>query len=126
MATVKTEAAELVDAYYASWEQGIAAFDEARLASILADDLDFEGSIAGRRRGAAGFIGGLRRFVEGLRSPIRVVARVDGPAGAAVLYDADVPGGAMRFGEFFEVAGGRITALRLLYDAGQYRALGGR
>lgn len=126
MATVKTEAAELVDSYYASWERGVAAFDGARLASILADGLDFEGPLAGRRTGAAGFIGGLRRFVEGLQSPIRVVARVDGPAGAAVLYDADIPGGAMRFAEFFEVAGGRIQALRLLYDAAQYRALGGR
>lgn len=126
MAPVTMEAADLVDAYYASWEGGIPSFDEGRLATILAEDLDFEGPIAGQRRGAVGFIDGLRRFVEGLQAPVRVVARVDGPSTAAVLYDADIPGGTMRFTEFFQVLDGRIQALRLLYDAAQYRALGGR
>jgi len=32
----------------------------------------------------------------------------------------------MRIAEFFEVAGGRIQAVRLVYDAAQYQALGGR
>lgn len=126
MAATKMEAAELVDSYYASWEGLMPTFDEGRLATVLAENLDFEGPIAGRRRGAIGFIGGVRRFVEGLQAPIRVVARVDGPNTAAVLYDADIPGGTMRFAEFFDIVDGRIQALRLVYDAAQYRALGGR
>jgi hypothetical protein len=126
MAATTIEAAELVDAYYASWEGGIPSFDEGRLATVLAEDLDFEGPIVGRRRGAAGFIGGLRRFVDGLQAPVRIVARIDNPSAAAVLYDADIPGGTMRFTEFFEVGDERIQVLRLLYDAAQYRALGGR
>jgi len=32
----------------------------------------------------------------------------------------------MRFAEFFQVAGGQIQAIKLVYDASQYRALGGR
>jgi len=116
----------LVDAYYGSWRGGIGSFDETRLGAILAEDLDFEGPIAGKRRGAAGFIGGLRRFVEGLQGPIDMLQQVASGEEAAALYDASLPGGAMRFGEFFKVGGGRITAIKLLYDAAQYRALGGR
>jgi hypothetical protein len=118
--------AELIDAYYGSWRSGIAAFDGTRLGAILAEDLDFEGPIAGNRRGAPGFIGGLTRFVEGLQEPIGVLQQVESSDGAAVVYDASLPQGSMRFAEFFQVADGRIQGIRLVYDAAQYRALGGR
>ncbi len=124
--TPMTDAATLVRAYYGSWQNGIATFDKERLTEILAEDLDFEGSIAGRRRGAAGFIIGLQRFVEGLKSPIQVQQQVEADDLAAVLYDAEIPGGSMRFAEFFRVEHGRIASIKLLYDAAQYRALGGR
>jgi hypothetical protein len=116
----------LIAAYYDSWKSGIASFDEGRVGAIFAEDLDFEGPIAGKRRGAAGYIGDLKRFVEGLQAPIRMLQQVDSGNQAAVLYDADLPGGTMRFAEFFDVDGSRIKAIRLLYDAAQYRALGGR
>jgi len=45
---------------------------------------------------------------------------------AAVLYEAEMPGGSMRFAEFFRVEHGRIASIKLLYDAAQYRALGGQ
>jgi hypothetical protein len=32
----------------------------------------------------------------------------------------------MRFAEFFTVSDGQIQSIKLLYDAAQYRALGGR
>ena len=126
MEGVKRKTVDLVDAYYESWREGLASFDERRLDAIIAEDLDFEGPIAGKRKGAAGFIGGLKRFVEGLQAPIRVLQHVDSGKQAAVLYDADLPEGTMRFAEFFEVDGGHIRSIRLLYDAAQYRALGGR
>jgi ketosteroid isomerase-like protein len=126
MELTKNSTAEVIDGYYDSWRSGIASFDGARLGAILAEDLDFEGPIAGKRRGAAGFIGGLTRFVEGLQAPIRILQEVETGDGAAVIYDADLPGGSMRFAEFFQVAEGRIHAIKLLYDAAQYRALGGR
>jgi ketosteroid isomerase-like protein len=124
--TTNTRAAELVNGYYASWRNGISAFDEDRARGVLAEDLDFEGPIAGKRRGSAGFVGGLRRFVEGLGAPIRVLQQIDSGSEAAVIYDADLPGGTMRFAEFFVAGGGRIQSIRLLYDATHYRALGGR
>ena len=126
MELAKTETAELIDTYYDSWKNGIGSFDQARLGAILAEDLDFEGPIAGKRRGAAGFVGGLKRFAEGLQAPIQVLQQVDSGDQAAVLYDADLPQGTMRFAEFFRVGEGRIQSIKLLYDAAQYRALGGR
>ena len=126
MELAKTETAELIDAYYDSWRTGIGSFDQTRVGAILAEDLDFEGPIAGKRTGAAGFTGGLRRFVEGLQAPISLLQRVGSGDEAAVLYDADLPEGRMRFAEFFVIDGGRIRAIKLLYDATQYRALGGR
>jgi hypothetical protein len=121
---VKT--AELVKTYYDSWRSGIASFDATRVGEILAENLDFEGPIAGKRQGASGFIGGLKRFVEGLQAPIGVLQQVESNDQAAALYDAQLPGGAMRFAEFFQIEGGRIRAIKLVYDAAQYRALGGR
>ena len=126
METAYTKTAEVVDGYYAGWRSGISSFDENRLQGVLNENLDFEGPIAGKRRGAAGFVGGLKRFVEGLRAPIRVLQQMDSGEQAAVLYDADLPQGTMRFAEFFHVRDGKIESIKLLYDAAQYRALGGR
>src|SRR5712692_9127561 len=126
MEATKNKTAELIGAYYDSWRDGISSFDPAHLAAILADNLDFEGPIAGKRQGATGFIGGLRRFVEGLQAPIRFLQLVNSDDQAAALYDAVRPNGTMRFAEFFQVEGGRIQAIKLVYDAAQYRALGGR
>jgi len=126
MGTAITDAATLVRAYYGSWQNGMVTFDRERLSEILAEDLDFEGSIAGKRRGAAGFMVGLQRFVEVLKSPIHVQQQVEAGDLAAVLYEAEMPGGSMRFAEFFRVEHGRIASIKLLYDAAQYLALGGR
>jgi ketosteroid isomerase-like protein len=126
MGTTVTDAATLVRAYYGSWQGGIANFDKERLSEILAEDLDFEGSIAGKRRGAAGFLVGLQRFVEAMKPPIHVQQQVEAGDLAAVLYEAELPGGSMRFAEFFRVEHGRIASIKLLYDPAQYLALGGR
>ena len=125
--TATAETADLVSAYYASWERGIESFDRDRLSQILAEDFDFEGSIAGKRRGpSAGFIAGLQRFVEVMRPPIKVLHRLESGGQAAVLYEAELPGGTMRFAEFFRIENGRIAALQLMYDPAQYREYGGR
>jgi ketosteroid isomerase-like protein len=126
MEVTTNKTAELVEAYYDSWRNGSASFEQASAGAVLAEDLDFEGPIAGKRRGASGFVGGLTRFVEGLQRPIVMLHRVDAGDEAAALYDAEMPRGTMRFAEFFHVEGGRIQSIRLLYDASQYRALGGR
>ncbi len=52
MDVAMNKAAGLVEAYYDSWKNRIASFDPTRADAILAEDLDFEGPIAGKRRGA--------------------------------------------------------------------------
>lgn len=116
--------AEVVLAYYDSWKNGMASFDEARLRSLLAPDLDFEGPIAGKRRGAEPFLQGLARFVETLKG-LRTLQQIHAGNEASVLYDCDLPAGTLRFAEFFHVEGEKIRAINLLYDPTKYRALGG-
>jgi ketosteroid isomerase-like protein len=127
MTTATTETTQLVSAYYDSWQKGIETFDRDRLGKILAEDFDFEGSIAGKRRGpSAGFVAGLQRFVEVMKPPIKILHRLESGDQAAVLYEAELPGGTTRFAEFFRIENGRIASLHLVYDAAQYRDLGGR
>ena len=116
---------EVLAAYYDSWRGGRDAFDAARLRSLLADDLEFEGSIAGRRRGADGFVQGLGRFVESLRG-LTMLEEVREGDRAAFLYDCEVGTGTLRFAEFIRVESGRIRAIKIHYNADQYRALGAR
>src|SRR5256885_14886115 len=111
MGIANTKTAELIENYYGSWRDGISSFDESRARGVLDDDLDFEGPIAGKRRGAAGFVGGLKRFVEGLQAPIHVLRRIDSGDQAAVLYDAHLPEGTMRFAEVFEIGEDRVKSI---------------
>jgi hypothetical protein len=112
--------------YYAILSAGADAYRDGRgLLPLLADDFVFEGPIAGRVAGGARFAQGVRGFIENART-INVVQAVSGPTGAAVLYDAELPGGTVRFSEFFEFDDGRIRELRIQYDAADYVAKGGR
>lgn len=117
---------EVLDSYYRVLTAGAAAFDGGRtLRPILAPGLAFEGPIAGRVAGAERFIKGVSGFVETVRV-LHLLQRLEVGSRAATLYDAELPGGIVRFAEFFEIAGGRIESLQLLYDATEYVARGGR
>lgn len=116
---------QLVLAYYDILKDGTASFDQDRLRAILAPDLAFEGPIAGSIVGADRFIKGVSGFVETMRG-LTMLHQVWADSEAAALYDAELPRGTVRFAEFFGSAGGKIQSLRLLYDAGAYRAGGGR
>ena len=108
--------------YYEILGAGIDAYADGReLMVLLTDDFVFEGPIAGRVAGGGRFAYGVRGFIETVREikPLQVVL---GETGAAVLYDAEMPGGAVRFSEFFELEGDRIRALRIQY----YIEKGGR
>jgi hypothetical protein len=109
---------ELVLAYYDSWKNGIATFDEMRLRGILAADLTFEGPIAGKKNGADAFIGRLIQFVKTLKAH-RMLQRVHAGNEAAVLYDCDltVEPGTLRFAEFFRVEKAKIREIKLVFDA---------
>ncbi len=115
----------VVDTYYHILQGGTESFDPAQLRAIVAPDLVFDGPIAGHRVGAEPFIKGVSGFVAAIRS-IDFLERLYTGDRAATLYDAQLPGGTVRFAEFFQVNGSKIHSLRLLYDAVEYRARGGR
>ncbi|WP_049571723.1 nuclear transport factor 2 family protein [Nonomuraea sp. SBT364] len=125
MNVVSDDAPPEIQAYYRVLTGGIETYgDGAELAPLLADDLDFEGPIAGRVTGAALFRQGVKGFIANV-GRIDVIQEVNGPDGTAVLYDAHLPQGVVRFSEFFTCADGRILRLRLQYDPADYVAKGG-
>jgi hypothetical protein len=115
--------AGLVSAYYKILQAGAGSYDPERLRSIL--DLDFDGPIAGHVCGADRFTRGVAGFIE-TQHGIRFIQQVVTHDAAAVLYDADLPGGTLRFAEFFRFDGGQIASIKLLYDPARYAASGGR
>jgi SnoaL-like domain len=120
-----SDPADLVSAYYEILRAGAESYDPEQLRSILAPDLDFDGPIAGHVRGAGRFTRGVAGFVQ-TQQGIRFLQQVVTPDAAAMLYDADLPGGTLRFAEFFRSDGGQIASIKLLYDPGRYTAFGGR
>jgi len=97
-----------------------------RLRPLLSAHLDFTGSLAGHRPDSTdGFLQGVSGFI-GTVGRIDFVQEVHDPHGSAVLYDAMMPGGTVRFSEFFTYDDGVIGTLNLHYDGQDYVAKGGR
>lgn len=125
--TVSPAAPDVLRQYYAVLTAGPDALgDGESLRALLSDHLDFTGSLAGHRPDSTeGFIRGATGFISTVRG-ITVVREVHDQRGSAVLYDAEMPGGAVRFAEFFTVRDGLIETLDLHYDGQDYIAKGGR
>lgn len=125
MTVVSDNAPPVLRTYYRVLTGGIENYgDGQELAPLLAENLDFEGSIAGRVTGATPFLQGVKGFIANV-SKIDLIQEVNGPEGTAVLYDAHMPNGTVRLTEFFTFAHGRIQRLRLQYDPAEYLAKGG-
>lgn len=112
----------IVDGYTNAWMRG--DIDDAR--SYLADDLKFRGSIDRFDR-AEDFTQALRAFSQMLRE-VNVLERFYDEGRASLLYDCvtETPAATVRTAEFFTVAGGKITKIRLVFDATELRKLMGR
>jgi hypothetical protein len=125
--TMLSEAApEVLQRYYRILAAGIDGYDpDGELRTLLVDDLEFEGPIAGKRTGAAGFCQGVKGFIATV-SDIVVIQEVHGADGSAVLYDAHMPDGIVRLAEFFRLHNGKISTLRIHYDPAEYIKHGGR
>ena len=116
----------LLRRYYSILTGGIDAYEGTTdLLPLLAENFTFDGPISGRIAGGVRFTHGIRGFIETVRNITLLQALVT-PAGAAVLYDASLPNGTVRFSEFFEFEGDKIRALRIQYPAADYIAGGGR
>ncbi|MFF3226555.1 nuclear transport factor 2 family protein [Nocardia suismassiliense] len=125
MTVVGDNAPAVLREYYRILTGGIENYgDGGDLAPLLADDLHFEGPIAGQVTGAAPFLQGVRGFIANVQK-IDLIQEVHGPDGTAVLYDAHLPEGTSRLTEFFTFAEGKIQRLCILYDPADYLAKGG-
>jgi len=113
---------DVIEAYYATWRNGIDAFDEAGLRRLLAADFVYEGPIAGRRPGVESFVPGLKAFVKTLQG-LRMIAQLRNGSEAAFLYDCDVsqPASTFRFAEFLRIGDGQIHEIKLVFDATEFR-----
>ena len=120
-----TQALDVVHAYQDTFRHPGRPFDADRLLAVLAEDVVFESPLTGRRVGARPLLPGIERFARSVRA-FRPVHELAVGSEVAVLYDCDLsrPEGTHRFAEFFRVDQGRITELRLLFDATEYRKLG--
>ena len=125
--TFSRSAPAVLQQYYRILTSGAAAYgDGQELRELLAGRLDFTGSLAGHHVDATeGFLHGVSGFISTVRS-INVVRDVHDGQGSAVLYDAQMPGGTVRFAEFFTMRDGVIDTLNLHYDGQDYIAKGGR
>ncbi|UJW31037.1 nuclear transport factor 2 family protein [Saccharothrix sp. AJ9571] len=125
MTVVNDRAPVVLREYYRILTGGIESYGDGRnLAPLLAEDLHFEGPIAGQRTGAAPFLQGVRGFIANIQK-IDLIQEVHDPDGAAVCYDAHLPEGTSRLTEFFTFAEGKIQRLCILYDPADYLAKGG-
>ena len=115
------DAKQVITNYHDAWTKG--DMQTARL--YLTDDLDFQGSIDAFRK-ADDFVIALTMFQTMLRG-VNLIQSFFSESGAALLYDCDTmsPAGVLRTAEFFTVKGGKITSIRLVFDATELRKLMG-
>lgn len=113
--------------YYRELAGGMDAFSSGHnLRPLITDHLDFTGSLAGHIPDATeGFLIGVAGFVGTVKA-IAIVQDVHDANSSAVLYDAEMPGGTVRFAEFFTFDNSQIATLHLHYDGQDYIAKGGR
>ena len=112
-------ARHLIETYHAAWTTG----DFAAARRCLADDLDFKGSID-TFRGADEFVRALKGF-QGMLRGVTLIKALFEQDGAALLYDCDTatPAGVIRTAEFFSTSNGKISEIRLVFDASELRKL---
>jgi hypothetical protein len=113
-------AKDVVQSYHAAWTSG----DLERARDLLADGLDFQGSID-RFTSADAFVATLAQFVQ-MVERVDLLAELYGENEASLLYDCVTrsPAGVIRTAEFFRLDDdGRIGAIRLVFDATELRKL---
>jgi len=110
---------QLIETYHNAWTSG----DFATARACLADDLDFKGSIDTFHK-ADDFVAALKQFQDMLRK-VTLLKYFHEQDGAALLYDCDTasPAGMIRSAEFFTIKGGKISEIRLVFDASELRKM---
>ena len=127
MSSISASAPSVLQDYYRILTGGPGAYGQGDdLRPLLSQHLEFAGSLAGHRVDAtAGFVAGVSGFIATVQR-IDVLREVHDDRGSAVLYDATMPGGTVRFAEFFTYRDDVIDTLFLHYDGPDYIKKGGR
>ncbi len=112
-------ARQLIETYHNAWTTG----DFVASRRCLADDLDFQGSLDTFHK-ADDFVGALKRF-HGMLRGVKLIKSFFDPDGGALLYDCETvtPAGVIRTAEFFSLSDGKISGIRLVFDASELRKL---
>ena len=110
---------QLIETYHNAWTSG----DIATARACLTGDLEFKGSIDVFQR-ADDFVAALKQFQSMLRHATVLQSCFEQDR-AALLYDCDTasPAGVIRTAEFFKTRGGKISEIRLVFDATELRKL---
>lgn len=133
MSSISPLAPAVLRDYYRILTGGAAAYGRGEeLRPLLSQHLEFAGSLAGHHDDATdGFLMGVSGFIATVQD-IEFLRNVHDEHSSAVLYDARMPGGTVRFAEFFTYSDGRdggdgvIDSLFLHYDGPDYISKGGR
>jgi hypothetical protein len=127
MSLVSSAAPAVLQSYYEILTGGAEAYGQGdALRPLLSEHLEFSGALAGHRLDSTdGFLHGVAGFIRTVQS-IDFLTEVHDDHGSAVLYDARMPGGSVRFAEFFSYTDGVIGRLFLHYDGPDYINKGGR
>ena len=106
-------ARKVVEAYHNARTTG----KLAEAGSYLTDDLDFQGSID-RFNKADDFVKAFTQF-QRMLTGVTLLKSFFSENGAVLLYDCDTmsPAGVLRTAEFFSMNKGKITEIRLVFDA---------
>ena len=110
---------QLVEAYHNAWTSS----DFAAARGYLADNLDFKGSIDTFHK-ADELIAALKNF-RGMVQKVTLLKASFEHEGGALLYDCDTPtpAGVIRTAEFFTIKDGKISEIRVVFDASELRKL---
>ena len=112
---------KVIERYTEAWTRG----DLQKARTFLADDLRFEGSMFSFSN-ADDLIAVVQGFPDILER-VDIHRRLFDDRGGVLLYDCVTtgPAGVIRHAEFFDVEDGKITQIRLVFDATELRKLFG-
>lgn len=127
MSSISPSAPAVLQDYYRILIGGATAYGNGdELRPLLSEHLEFAGALAGHHLDATeGFLKGVAGFISTVQR-LEFCREVHDDSGSAVLYDATMPGGVVRFAEFFALRDRVIQSLFLHYDGPDYIKKGGR
>jgi hypothetical protein len=113
------EAKRIIEAYYDAWTRN----NLSKARTFLDDNITFSGSID-KFSNADDFMKELSVFT-GMVKSVKLIKAYFDEKGGVQLYDVETisPAGTIRTAEFFSVTKGKISDIKLIFDATELRKL---